>query len=363
MQAVNRYKAVAIRGVVGGVKQGTLQMRWRARQNAVLKRKEHVDDAPTSAKNPNGDAVAASDKTVTHGCPVSMVTGEELLTLTDGALDGILPFEWTRVYRTSAVDVDCGLGFGWSHALAQRLSVSGDSVVWTDHENRTTAFPLPSDSRPAITNSLAEAAIYLGASPDELVLAQASRFFHFRDGVLTAISDAYDNRLRIFRDALGRIERLDNGVGRSLCLRYAAGRIVAVDYQIQRAKGPEPFEWVTEQNVVSYTYDEAGRLISATNAVGEREVYRYDEQHVILERGLAGGASFFWAWERWQGGQMCPALGQFFANGHALCLGRQRSRHAAQRRWQPGSVCPRSTCAAGAAHRSRWRHALQILRR
>jgi YD repeat-containing protein len=202
------------------------------------------------------------------------------------------------VYRTSAVDVDCGLGFGWSHALAQRLSVSGDSVVWTDHENRTTAFPLPSDSRPAITNSLAEAAIYLGASPDELVLAQASRFFHFRDGVLTAISDAYDNRLRIFRDALGRIERLDNGVGRSLCLRYAAGRIVAVDYQIQRAKGPEPFEWVTEQNVVSYTYDEAGRLISATNAVGEREVYRYDEQHVILERGLAGGASFFWAWER-----------------------------------------------------------------
>ncbi|UUJ41914.1 DUF6531 domain-containing protein [Pseudomonas extremaustralis] len=267
-------------------------------QRTTLVRHEPVDDAPASAKNPNGDAVAASDKTVTHGCPVSMVTGEELLTLTDGALDGILPFEWTRVYRTSAVDVDCGLGFGWSHALAQRLSVSGDSVVWTDHENRTTAFPLPSDSRPAITNSLAEAAIYLGASPDELVLAQASRFFHFRDGVLTAISDAYDNRLRIFRDALGRIERLDNGVGRSLCLRYAAGRIVAVDYQIQRAKGPEPFEWVTEQNVVSYTYDEAGRLISATNAVGEREVYRYDEQHVILERGLAGGASFFWAWER-----------------------------------------------------------------
>ncbi|MEB2649458.1 RHS repeat-associated core domain-containing protein, partial [Pseudomonas canadensis] len=42
----------------------------------------------------------------------------------------------------------------------------------------------------------------------------------------------------------------------------------------------------------------AGRLVSATNAVGESEVYRYDEQHVILERGLAGGASFFWEWER-----------------------------------------------------------------
>ncbi|XVJ50463.1 hypothetical protein ACDZ94_26945, partial (plasmid) [Pseudomonas sp. UBT] len=68
-------------------------------------------------------------------------------------------------------------------------------------------------------------------------------------------------------------------------MRYEQGRIAAVDYQVHRAKGHEPFEWVTEQNVVS-------------NAVGESEVYRYDDQHVILERQLAGGASFFWAWER-----------------------------------------------------------------
>ncbi|KAB0520030.1 type IV secretion protein Rhs [Pseudomonas extremorientalis] len=267
-------------------------------QRTVLVQQEHVDDVPAVAKNPAGDAAASSDKTVTNGCPVSMVTGEELLTLTDGTLDGILPFEWTRLYRTSAVEVDVGLGFGWSHALAHRLSVSGDSVLWTDHENRSTTLPLPSTSRPAITNSLAEAAIYLGSSPDELVLAQASRFYHFRDGVLTAISDAYDNRLRITRDFLGRVERVDNGVGRSLWLRYASGRIVAVDYQIHRVVDDGPFVWVTEQTVVSYAYDDLGRLVSVTNAVGESEVYRYDEQHVILERGLAGGASFFWEWQR-----------------------------------------------------------------
>ncbi|NNA54071.1 RHS repeat-associated core domain-containing protein [Pseudomonas lactis] len=267
-------------------------------QRTTLVRQEPVDDVPAVASNPKGDAAAPADKTVTHGCPVSMVTGEELLTLTDGALDGILPFEWTRLYRTSAVEVDCGLGFGWSHALAHRLVVSGDLVVWTDHENRSTTLPLPTAARPAITNSLAEAAIYLGASPDELVLAQASRFYHFRDGVLTTISDAYDNRLRLCRDRSGRIERLDNGAGRSLLLRYELGRIVAVDYQVHRAKGREPYVWVTEQNVVSYAYDEDGRLVCATNAVGESERYRYDDQHVILERQPAGGASFFWEWER-----------------------------------------------------------------
>ncbi|WP_372238436.1 RHS repeat-associated core domain-containing protein [Pseudomonas sp. R1-43-08] len=267
-------------------------------QRTALVRQEHVDDVPAVASNPKGDAAAPAEKTVTHGCPVSMVTGEELLTLTDGTLDGVLPFEWTRLYRSSAVEVDCGLGFGWSHALAQRLVVSGDSVVWTDHENRSTTLPLPTTARPAITNSLAEAAIYLGSLPDELVLAQGSRFYHFRDGGLTAISDAYDNRLLVVRDRLGRIERLDNGVGRSLLLRYEFDRIVAVDYQIHRATGHEPFVWVTEQNVVAYAYDGAGRLVSATNAVGESEVYRYDEQHVILERQLAGGARFFWEWER-----------------------------------------------------------------
>ncbi|TFY84061.1 RHS repeat protein, partial [Pseudomonas kairouanensis] len=272
--------------------------RDKAVQRTALVRQEHLDDVPVSGKNPHGDAASSADKTATNGCPVSMVTGEELLTLADGALDGILPFEWSRLYRTSAVEVDCGLGFGWSHSLAHRLSVVGDSVVWTDHENRSTALPLPTTTRPAITNSLAEVAIYLGDLPDELVLAQASRFYHFVNGTLTAISDAYGNRLRISRDFGGRIERVDNGAGRSLFLRYESGRIVAVEYQIQRAKDYEPYVWVTEQSVVSYAYDELGRLVSATNAVGETETYRYDDQHVILERGLAGGASFFWEWER-----------------------------------------------------------------
>ncbi|NWE14157.1 RHS repeat-associated core domain-containing protein [Pseudomonas yamanorum] len=293
MGTVGRYKTVAVRGAVEGLKKGGVQMRWGPRQNTVVREKAHVDDVPSSAKNPGGDAAAPADKTATNGCPVSMVTGEELLTLTDGSLDGVLPFAWTRLYRSSAVEVDCGLGFGWSHSLAQRLVVSGESVIWTDHENRSTTFPLPSSARPAITNSLAEAAIYLGALPDELVLAQSSQFYHFRNGVLTSISDAYDNRLRISRDYSGRIQRIDNGAGQGLLLRYDRGHIVAVDYQVQRE-----LDWVTEQNVVSYTYDDAWRLVEATNAVGESERYSYDDQQVILERQLAGGASFFWEWER-----------------------------------------------------------------
>src|SRR5690606_5991302 len=106
-------------------------------------------------------------------CPVSMVTGEELLTLEDGTLDGRLPFVFTRLYRSSAAQLDVGLGRGWSHALAHRLQVEGEQVVWLDHENRRSLFPLPNAGRPVIHNSLARAALYLGAEPDELIIAQA----------------------------------------------------------------------------------------------------------------------------------------------------------------------------------------------
>ncbi|MFL6923826.1 hypothetical protein ACJ6YK_32235, partial [Pseudomonas marginalis] len=43
----------------------------RKTQQTVLVRQEPVDDVPVSGKNPNGDAAAPSDKTVTNGCPVS----------------------------------------------------------------------------------------------------------------------------------------------------------------------------------------------------------------------------------------------------------------------------------------------------
>ncbi|WP_415772931.1 RHS repeat-associated core domain-containing protein [Pseudomonas sp. LB3P38] len=298
---VDRYKKVAARGIAAGMKKGRMQLNWSARRNASLKKDEHHDDASAQAKNPNGDSADCVPLTCTNNCPVSMVTGEELLTLTDGALDGILPFDFTRLYRTSAAEIDIGLGFGWSHSLAHRLELDGDSVIWIDHENRRTTFPLPNSERPAIHNSLSRAAIYLGDEPEELILAQSgddARFYHFHNGRLTAISDAYDNRLRITRDRQDRIKRLDNGAGRALRLRYDRSHLVAVEYQRFHPADTLDEAWHTEQTLVAYRYDARHRLIEATNAVGESERYDYDDQHVILQRQLAGGASFFWEWER-----------------------------------------------------------------
>ncbi|WP_323162446.1 hypothetical protein, partial [Pseudomonas glycinae] len=144
--------------------------------------------------------------------------------------------------------------------------------VWVDHENRRTRFPLPSVERPEIHNSLSRAAIFLGDEPEELIVAlagEAARFYHFRGGRLTAVSDAYGNRLAVHRDLSDRIQRLDNGAGRSLLLRYERAHLVAVVYQVFRESA-----WRTEQTLARYRYDARHRLIEATNSVGESE--RYD---------------------------------------------------------------------------------------
>ncbi|WP_016705038.1 RHS repeat-associated core domain-containing protein [Pseudomonas chlororaphis] len=279
--------------------------RKKTEPQSLLVKHKPVDDAPKQSKNPADQSTQCTKNTRCDIDPVSMVTGEELLTLTDGELDGLLPLEWTRLYRTSAAEIDNRLGFGWSHSLSHRLQLDDEGVLWTDSENRRTRFPMPTEQRPAITNSLAEAAIFLGDTPGELVLTQAgqsSRFYHFRAGRLTTISDAYDNQLHISYDLVDRIQRIDNGAGRCLFLRYDDSHIAAVDYQQRRPEYDERGErqepWLTVQTLVSYQYNARNQLISATNAVGEIERYRYDEQHVIQERQLAGGASFYWDWER-----------------------------------------------------------------
>ncbi|WP_338473789.1 RHS repeat-associated core domain-containing protein [Pseudomonas sp. MS646] len=297
---VDRYKTVAARGVASAVKKGRMQLRWDAQRNTTLKKNEVHDDVPAQSKNPNGDSADSAALTRTSGCPVSMVTGEELLTLEDGTLEGRLPFIFTRLYRTSAVELDIGLGRGWSHALAHRLQLEDEQVTWIDQENRRTTFPRPNARRPAIHNSLARAAIYLGSEPDELIIAQPGErapFLHFRDGHLAALSDRYDNRLTIQRNIYGDICRLDNGAGRALRLRYQQRHLMAVDYQSFQPATTLDDPWRTEQTLASYRYDGRFRLIEATNAAGESERYDYDDQHIILQRQLAGGASFYWEWQ------------------------------------------------------------------
>ncbi|AZS49737.1 RHS repeat protein [Entomomonas moraniae] len=279
----------------------------RSPNNNTVLEVENKKPAPNhndSGKNPNNDKTESTNNTCTDGEPISMVTGEELLTLTDGTLEGLIPFNWTRLYRTSAVEINTGLGYGWSHSLSHHLRFTENNVIWTDHENRQITLPLPTEQCPAYTNNLAGAAIYLGNKDNEYILVQAGEqknIYHFArtqaGAQLEAISDNYGNKLHITRDLMGKIKRIHNGAGRALMLRYHNGHIIGVDYQKEIPGETIEQSWQTIHTLITYEYNERSQLIKATNAANETEHYHYNEHHVIEQRQLAGGAIFNWQWE------------------------------------------------------------------
>lgn len=265
-----------------------------------------VTQANSSGQNPQGNATPRSEHADVDGDPVSLCTGEELLTISEGSLPGLLPFTWQRFYRTSACELDLGLGYGWSHSLSHRLHFTDDTIVWHNDENQRTPFPYPNAEHPILTNVLGGAVLALGSHENEYCLTfggGAGVYTFVREGEwgrLTALSDKYHNRLQLEYDRQQRLIHLQHAQGR-LLFQYTdddSAHIAQVHLQaLIREEAYRDAVWVTQQVLAHYTYNAAGQLASALNACGEQEHYQYNEAHVITQRQLAGGACFNWAWE------------------------------------------------------------------
>ena len=271
-------------------------------QSAEAFEEHHKDVANDSAKNETGQSTEAVKDTKVEGCPVSMVTGEELLSLEDVTLPSALSFTFKRTYRTSAVEQIDGLGFGWSHSLSHQLTFLEGKVFWRNDENATVALPEPSTTRPAIYNLLGSAAIFLGDKPNEYILSSpGSDFLHFeRDGDiarLSKISDNYGNCLLVTYDKNKRPQAVINPVGIAFWFNYQDDLISSIELRTFVEDDNGKKQWHTERTLHQYYYDNNQNLISDRNEANEGEDYSYDELHVISLRRMAGGVEFFWDWD------------------------------------------------------------------
>lgn len=95
-------------------------MEYQAGTNKVVV-KSTAPNANASAQTPGGESALPAGKTRDSGDPVSLFSGEELLTLSDIILPGILPFVWRRFYRSSGIEQRDALGWGWSHSANPQL--------------------------------------------------------------------------------------------------------------------------------------------------------------------------------------------------------------------------------------------------
>ncbi|WP_161624534.1 DUF6531 domain-containing protein, partial [Phytobacter massiliensis] len=255
--------------------------------------------------NPNKTKTGRTEDTENSGDPVSLVTGEELLSLEETTLPGWLPVIWRRFYRTSAAELHYGLGYGWSHSFSQTLTFTATHILWHDQENRTVSFPFPSGRYTQINNPVASAMLCLGEQENEFLVVQGgdAPVLHFtRTGDiarLTTLSDSNGNSVAVRHSSDGLVQEVLSPAQSPIRRWRFISQVDAGDRHQLTSLVTE--RWVSDSwhpagDNIEYQYNDVGQLIAATKG-GETERYDYDSHNVILKRTLAGGAEFNWQWE------------------------------------------------------------------
>lgn len=243
--------------------------------------------------NQNGEVDQPLDCTPTSGCPISLITGEELLAHVDFAIPGPLGQVWTRTYRSSNPH-NRGMGHGWSHSFSDALIFRGDTVALRDSESRLIKFDVPALGHACINQAEHLRLYRSGEKRFEITSTQPgvqiTRHFtevsqHARLN-LTKISDPFGNSID-FDYTDGRLTQI-----------VSAGHSFALDYHNSHL---ESVTWHTpsgqQKKVVHYEYDAENDLVRAEDAVGNGERYAY-QNHLIKRRTLKSGYRFHFEWDK-----------------------------------------------------------------
>lgn len=273
-------------------------------------------DNQNSISGTNATGSSSESKCVTKGCPISMVSGEELLPIEDYQLPGPMLFTWKRFYRTGH-SMDSGLGHGWTHSVGEKLYLHDQTVELTDEEGRPITFKRP---RVYQRSKLIDEEMDLDfVSENSFILKQQGQwdkvFTRLGDGAIFRLSQlrhqayrpakskAYENNseqgyaINLSYDANNALLRIQGNWGKSLKLkRNHQGRISVIEMSNDKTR---------ESKVIAqYEYSDEGDLIAHRNAqqVGER--YQYTN-HIITQRTLASGFNYYFEWDQFDNNARC----------------------------------------------------------
>lgn len=209
-------------------------------------------------------------RTVTKD-PIDLASGEVVLTQVDLSLPGALPLVLARTHISS---YRSGRWFGpnWASSLDEHLEIDSGAVHLARADGSVLTFPLPSGgevSRPAAGEQLELTRTeggYVVTDPQTGV-ATWFRQLAGSDAVLTAIVDRNGHRIDVDYGRDGQL----------LALRHSGGYHVVLDTAEERVRG---ISLLTAGGaltpVVSFGYDEAGRLAAVVNSSGLPLRFDYD---------------------------------------------------------------------------------------
>ncbi|MGF1688512.1 DUF6531 domain-containing protein [Photobacterium japonica] len=284
------------------------------------------DDSPAAGTGENSvtdSPVAASpDEMAYCGDPVSMATGEEILTLTDVVLTGSAAIHWQRTYRSSLSQQNVGLGYGWRSNFHGELTPVTDEdtgkIAWhfVDHQGDKLVFPAVAVGK--ISYHLTAGASLLHDAPSVYRLTlQNGRQLRFTQQqgrwVMDRIRESETLQYTLSYSSGGRLIGISANGGAQLEFRYDRGGCLT-EVQSPSPNARDEQGRITHAVVLAhYHYTAEGDLCEASNRQQHVEKYRYDN-HLLVQRTRPSGFRHYF---EWQGrGARAKCIAQWGDEGH-----------------------------------------------
>ena len=270
-------------------------------------RRQHGDGACTQHRSKPSKSLSEH---ATCGDPVSMVTGEEILSLQDFSLHGLLPLIWTRLYRSSKIKETSGLGFGWRHAFSVQLISRFDAPpkvgpkqagrYWfelIDEEGIHHPFNLVNRGQISIQTSSGLTLLNDGPNRQVLIKPDESHWVFTKANdiwQLTSINNELGHELNLHYDNQQRLYRIAVTGQRGAVFYYNShNNIVRIAAYLTNSKG----QMIAEpQLLASYQYNDNQSLIAAINSEGHAEQYSYLDNSLLTKRTRASGFNHYFEW-------------------------------------------------------------------
>lgn len=235
---------------------------------------------------------------VTVGHPVDVATGELHKLFRDVSIPGRVELSWDRYYSTHLLDKPGPFGPGWVNKYFSTLTYDGNSYFFTDSQG---AAVILADNENILQNG---GTIRNPGSFTEL--QWKNKRYHVTqweiegdkiwiyvfnknaDGTISnlqEINDVSGQGLAIYYDENGLLTRIRQKLEkRDINLHYSKqGKISKVEYVSD-----------TDMRYIlsSYEYDQLGRLVSITDAIGNSETFIYDSRNRIVKEIGKDGSNF-----------------------------------------------------------------------
>ncbi|MGF1725749.1 DUF6531 domain-containing protein, partial [Photobacterium nomapromontoriensis] len=291
------HQPTFIEQVVSTKKKATTQ---GGREETVPVGDDSIADSPTAA---------SPDEMAYCGDPVSMATGEEILTLTDIHLTGSASIRWERLYRSSLSQQNVGLGYGWRsnfHFELTPIKRADDGVTqwhFVDHQGSVLVFD--DVAAGAVSYQLTAGASLFhdprGSYRVTLNDGRQLRFgYHHTRWVLERLRENETLQYQLSYSSAGRLVHIAANGCQQLELRYdRGGNLIEVQSPACEEASSSPGarrDRNTEQVLAHYHYNANHDLCKASNRQQQVETYLYSD-HLLVQRTRPSGFSHYFEWQ------------------------------------------------------------------